>query len=399
MSDIINLKNQGKDSQEISEILNIPKINVDIELIKDYCSVDSRKHLLGILINVIKDLNTNPNKTYTELSKYYNVSSKTLSYHLLRAQIFIYRKNANVRHKFNQNDIDKIYELWKEGNTFKQIGLKYNISGKAIKNLLKFNNYNLSNCIQDYFNIIDSEEKAYWLGFLCADGCIELNKMSVDLKILDILHLEKLKISLNAKSTVRTENKLQRCRFAIRNKYLVKGLIANGCTSKKSLTLKFPDLSVFKDKSLIRHFIRGYFDGDGCLSFIGTKYLIPTVSIIGTKEFLDGIIKNTSQEWRFEHDKRHHENTFSIVTTNKKEAISFIKWIYEDSTIYLNRKYQRFLCFKENDFAVLRSDFENNDRAISEKTKSYIKQKYPNFVFKTQVNSEINTESKKSVSS
>ena len=111
MSDIINLKNQGKNSQEISEILNIPKINVDIELIKDYCSVDSRKHLLGILINVIKDLNTNPNKTYTELSKCYNVSSKTLSYHLLRAQIFIYRKNANVRHKFNQNDIDKIYEL------------------------------------------------------------------------------------------------------------------------------------------------------------------------------------------------------------------------------------------------------------------------------------------------
>ena len=63
-----------------------------------------------------------------------------------------------------------------------------------------------------------------------------------------------------------------------------------GCTPKKSLMLKFPDKSVFKYNKLIIDFIRGYFDGDGCISYHrNTKSVSPYCSIISTNEFLTSI--------------------------------------------------------------------------------------------------------------
>lgn len=65
-----------------------------------------------------------------------------------------------------------------------------------------------------------------------------------------------------------------------------------GCTPRKSPTLKFPDFSIFKDKTLIKHFIRGYFDGDGSLSrHISTHTVSLNCSIIDTPEFI-GTIEN-----------------------------------------------------------------------------------------------------------
>lgn len=52
-------------------------------------------------------------------------------------------------------------------------------------------------------------------------------------------------------------------RIQISSKTLTADLLKLGCTPRKSLTLKFPNDGIFKSNDLIRHFIRGYFDGDG----------------------------------------------------------------------------------------------------------------------------------------
>ena len=54
--------------------------------------------------------------------------------------------------------------------------------------------------------------------------------------------------------------------------HLVETLISYGCTPRKSLTLKFPDFNIFKSQSLINHFIRGYFDGDGSVFISNEKH-------------------------------------------------------------------------------------------------------------------------------
>ena len=86
-----------------------------------------------------------------------------------------------------------------------------------------------------------------------------------------------------------------RCRWSITNKHLWETLNSYGCTPRKSLTLRFPNISIFKNKNLIYDFIRGYFDGDGCFStskYKNSNSIRPNCSIIGTHEFLEELSKH-----------------------------------------------------------------------------------------------------------
>jgi len=137
-----------------------------------------------------------------------------------------------------------------------------------------------------------------------------------------------------------------RCRWYVANKHLWETLNAYGCTPRKSLTLKFPKKEIFKDEGLIRHFIRGYFDGDGCISRHLCKHIVsPLVSILGTSEFLNSIEIYSNIYGSILKDKRWKNNT-KYINFKKPEAIKFINYIYNNSTIYLDRKYKLYQFFK-----------------------------------------------------
>lgn len=89
----------------------------------------------------------------------------------------------------------------------------------------------------------------------------------------------------------RLDPKLKRARFAVSNKKLVSDLIKLGCVPCKSLILTFPNKEIFKTDDLVKHFIRGYFDGDGCISYSSNKYYKPRCSILGTRSILENIEK------------------------------------------------------------------------------------------------------------
>lgn len=74
-----------------------------------------------------------------------------------------------------------------------------------------------------------------------------------------------------------------------------------------------------------------------------------------------------------------------------------MNYLYEDANIYLDRKYNRYLYFKNNNFAVFRSDFKNNDQAISVKAKQFIKDIYNIDIDILHVDTEITAESNDSV--
>lgn len=240
---------------------------------------------------------------------------------------------------------------------FKQLGVK--IVNK--QNRLKFDN--------TIFDSIDTEEKAYWLGFIFADGYInssplEIGKkpkytMEISLKADDFKHLEKFNtFTKYEKNGVKIQDAkcgkiiCKRCRWAITNKHLWETLNSYGCTPKKSLVLKFPDESIFKSKDLIRHFIRGYFDGDGCFSRqIHHTSVSPVVSFLGTKDFLDKILEYSKIESNYRHDKRHTEFTW-ILEYHKEPGIKLINYLYDNCTIYLDRKYKLYEFFKNGSRSV-----------------------------------------------
>lgn len=215
-------------------------------------------------------------------------------------------------------------------------------------NELKFNN--------KVFDSIDTEEKAYWLGFLYADGSVSArdNQVELSLASVDREHLQKFKEFLESKNEVKLSNSrcngkiYQRCRFNATDKHFHDRLVELGCIPRKSLILKFPDKSIFKNTELIKDFIRGYIDGDGCLTYTKTGRLV--IEVIGTKEFLDGIINYFPQFFAgktAKKDKRNTNNTCSIsCSCDKADKLATV--LYEDAAIYLDRKYNRFAVLRRN---------------------------------------------------
>lgn len=143
-----------------------------------------------------------------------------------------------------------------------------------------------------------------------------------------------------------------RCRVMLANKHFWSTLNSYGCVSRKSLVLQFPPKEIFASKELLRHFIRGYFDGDGCFSrHVHTHVVSPVVGLLGTKEFLEEVLAVSSINGKYTHDKRHSENTFSL-SYSKDDGILFINYLYNNSSIYLDRKYKLFEFFKNGSRSV-----------------------------------------------
>ncbi|MDE5977216.1 MAG: hypothetical protein K2G70_01950 [Turicibacter sp.] len=186
-----------------------------------------------------------------------------------------------------------------------------------------------------------------------ADGNISATgyRIEIRLSIKDLSHLEKFRKFLNLETEIRTGiyNGNGFCHLSVRNKHLWNTLNNLGCTPCKSLNLKFPNINIFNNKSSILHFIRGYVDGDGCLTHYkkSNGSIATEVNLVGTENFLKsvkylfgnqyGYIKNKScKDW----ENKAHSLTFSGSVARK-----FARFLYEKATIYLERKYEKYLYF------------------------------------------------------
>ena len=206
---------------------------------------------------------------------------------------------------------------------------------------------------QFFFDTIDTEEKAYWLGFLYADGAIGSSDTGIELslKSSDSLHLEKFIRSLGFTTKKIFKDNI-RCRVSFRNKHMHDSLIKLGCTPRKSLTLTFPSNEQVP-AHLIKHFVRGYIDGDGSV-MIGLNHkkerVVPRLSILGTKDFLTDLIKTMG--WKLNYIS-HPSGAFQVEWSGKY-VFKYLEDLYKNSSFYLDRKYQRFL-YLQNVFADTKS--------------------------------------------
>lgn len=214
--------------------------------------------------------------------------------------------------------------------------------------------YNLQ---ADYFDSIDTEEKAYWLGFLYADGCNMPQKREVKLRlaIIDEPHLIKLRNILYPdqdrplyylQRNDRFGNR-QSCELYISNAHMSLALKNLGCGRAKTFTVRFPFEHL--SPSLYRHFIRGVFDGDGslCLSTLKTGAKKTTFSITGNKPFMAELNHIIAQECGLNENKLipykgKDERIATLVWTGCRQCIKIREYLYADATIYLERKWEKF---------------------------------------------------------
>ena len=215
------------------------------------------------------------------------------------------------------------------------------------------NQQNRSRLNERAFDSMDNEDQFYWLGFLYADGNISTtgNRLEVRLSINDLDHLEKFRKFLNLSSKIRTGvcggNGF--CHLAVRNKYLWNILNNLGCVPQKTLKLKFPDFSIFKNKRNILHFIRGYVDGDGCLCIYKKSQngsLRTCLSLVGTESFLQ-TVNNLFENVGYIYNKSctNWSNKAFNLSFNDVASRKIARYLYTNSSIYLERKYEKFLEF------------------------------------------------------
>lgn len=266
-----------------------------------------------------------------------------------------------------------------------------NIEVINYQNRLKFDN--------TVFDCIDTEEKAYWLGFIFADGYIdssplEENKKAhytfeLSLKGSDAEHLHKFNKFMKHENDnvkmgyVNCEGKrCERCRWWITDKHLWKTLNKYGCTPRKSLTLQFPNENIFKSKDLIRHFIRGYWDGDGCISYSNKEHTKICINVLGTEQFLVKLINYIpyNMSYTLQYKNPESNNITSSFIKDGLKAYNIIKYLYDNCTIYLDRKYEKFIYFRQL--------YEKSYRPIQ-----------TNIGEGCDANTEITTETKESVAS
>jgi len=288
---------------------------------------------------------------------------------------------------YNQDRINKIIQLYQEGNTMFDIGKIIKIKEETISKILKENNIKTRNMTdyytseqlatkkkyvfnENYFEVIDSKEKAYWLGFLFADGNVYIpnyNKgkskggtVEISLKEDDDYHLYNFRSDIEGDMPityrdVKLNDKFYHsCRISIGSIKMCNDLINYKCIPVKSLILKFPEnLS----ENLYSHFIRGYIDGDGCVFFkVYQKCDSFSVSLLGTIEFLTKI-KSILEDNNIKcsNVKPEKSKAFNIKIGGRDNLVKLYNYLYNDASRFLGRKIDLFrnaLIYYDKDFDI-----------------------------------------------
>lgn len=291
----------------------------------------------------------NPELSNKQIAEKFQISVSTVS-RIARINN-LPRRVGNSGTRLSKEQIEEIKTQYSKGIPLITLQKEYNISYDRIKNLLK-DCENISsakrlnpNLIENYFENIDSEDKAYWLGWIISDGTItyqpEKSKFQLELTLKEedehILHL--LEQDLGVQNKVYTSNKIYK-RFSLGSKNIIKNLVDLGVTQNKTFTVKVPSF----DKQYNAAFLRGLFDGDGgftvytratgqkCmeLSFCGNEYIVSWI-LSTLLEDIPDLTKNSITK----------ESSIKRIRWSRKKDIILIRdYLYKNhNSHFLSRKY------------------------------------------------------------
>lgn len=299
-----------------------------------------------------KELNIRLNSIIDDLSKKFNLPKSTIRSKVEGCSLYT---TATIR---LNNDFDRLLTMYESGHSLTEI---QNITGynrTSISKLFKRNNVDIINyqnqlrIREDLFESISTEEDAYWLGFILADGYIsDKGNFEISLKSEDYNHLLKFAdyCGFDKSKVLKKQNTnfkdSYRCRIIFAAQHLKNRFNALGIIPRKSLIVKFPK---FIESHLIRHLIRGYIDGDGGIN----RYSKPPIKnrkksfynilyLDGGFDFLNDIKLHFNEVLDIDFNINVKNNHYKISLTGKK-ANKAILYLYGDSNIYLDRKYKIF---------------------------------------------------------
>lgn len=193
----------------------------------------------------------------------------------------------------------------------------------------------------NFFDTIDSEEKAYWLGFITADGSIHSknHSLAITLQSKDKAHLRKFAASLQSNHPIHAVRQGLRnhSRLVIGSIHLANSLARLGVTPNKVFTVT-PCAAVPRD--LRRHYWHGVFDGDGSIHNLKRMpWQAPAwgLKLVGNKFMVEGFALFCREFTMSKAQVRPQLRSFHIKYSGVDLIQNIVRTLYEDATVYLDR--------------------------------------------------------------
>ena len=282
--------------------------------------------------------------------------------------------------KPTEKDIEDIINMYQSGLGKGPISKKYHCSLKTVKKILESNNIEMHirgsvspySFNEHFLDELDSPEKLYFLGWAYSDGNVNKaeNLFRIGLEASDYKILEDLNKIIESNRDIRIDDDV--VTLSLTSKYFKERLIELGCIPNKSLVLKWPD---FVPDEYLKDFIRGYFDGDGCIFLERNENKIKkaAVTICSTYDFVQGLREILLKKLNISSSiSKFSDNSFGCVLCGFNNILKFSNWIYEDeSSIKLERKYNNFMELK-NYYIKKEKETEEKHRALLERNNKII---------------------------
>ncbi len=244
--------------------------------------------------------------------------------------------------------IKSLVEQYKSGATLRGLGLQIGKRPAFVKSLLEAEgvqigtsrcSYRLSYHLNDgFFSIIESERQAYWLGVLFADGSVSATNNTIALVSKDSELLESFvkDVSLVGKEIYYNPNHNGAGTIAFCSPKMKECLTGLGCGPRKTKTCAFPS---FLPENLKRHFVRGLFDGDGCVTASRGH---PQVFFLGTESICMGVRQCLESLGITFNKIQSNPGVKRLRITGKQNVLAVRQYLYRDATTYLKRKREKF---------------------------------------------------------
>jgi len=270
------------------------------------------------------------------------------------------KEDAFLKKEYNKYSIKELSDKFgKKSSTVYNRANKLGLSHQAYNKIYMSKKSRKYGYNDKFFDKIDSEEKAYFLGLLYADDynreCKGIVSISLHQKDIDILiRFKKATESeqpIGLYEDFRPGRGTKRAVLTFSSARMSRALALKGCFNKKSKRISFP---LYLDRKLMRHFIRGFFDGDGSAFISNNKVTYKGNSYIA-KQAVASFISNTKfiTELRVvimllsgvKHGSmsidRRRENCISIAF-HSKNCIKMLDWLYSGTDLYMKRKYDTY---------------------------------------------------------
>lgn len=301
-------------------------------------------------------------KSISQLSKEYPLSYYAIQKLLTDNQITI--RGGRTKKALSVEDLAHFKEDFFNGVTLKDLQTKYHLDKATLKRIAQENNCQRKNhnrvnkrIISNYFSEINTPEKAYWLGFLFTDGCVnkykdnQQGRIRLQLQEQDKEILEKYKQDLQIDGAIIYDKRSNSacCSVEFVDDQIFKDLSKYGIVPQKTYQTQHIPINLIPE-NLLPAFLLGLLDGDGsitcsedCSKDVTINFTSYYESIVQDFQIaIDKLINKT------EHNKNFFTSAWHTQWRGRTQVLKILDILYNNCPRHLNRKYQIYLKIKES---------------------------------------------------